>query len=222
MKKRVGSLALTASMIATLLAGCGNSAAEEEGVSTPKSDNETTGEVVSDGSEDTADEEEDLTDITVSFWSLASVPEEVNLVEDAINEITESDIGVTVHLNIMDVGSYIPQGAMANGVANGEDFDLVLSAAALSGSYPVMKANGMIMPIEDLLPEYAPELMETVPEEFLKGTTSDGHIYGVPSYCNKKNNMYWMCRTEVLEKADIDIDSIKTIDDLEKALYKIK
>ena len=222
MKKRVGSLALTASMIATLLAGCGNSAAEEEGVSTPKSDNETTGEVVSDGSEDTADEEEDLTDITVSFWSLASVPEEVNLVEDAINEITESDIGVTVHLNIMDVGSYIPQGAMANGVANGEDFDLVLSAAALSGSYPVMKANGMIMPIEDLLPEYAPKLMETVPEEFLKGTTSDGHIYGVPSYCNKKNNMYWMCRTEVLEKADIDIDSIKTIDDLEKALYKIK
>lgn len=220
MKKKLLAALLTVAMTASMLTGCGGGAAEEEGVSNQVAEDgtEEDGEEASEGE----DEGEDLTEITVSFWSLATVPEEVDLVEEAINEITEEEIGVTVHLNIMDVGSYIPNGAMANGVANGEDFDLVLTAAALSGHYGVMMSNGMLMPITDLLEEYAPELMATIPADFLGATTKDGEIYAVPSYCNKVQNMYWICRTDALEAAGIDISTVTSIEALDEALHKIK
>lgn len=217
MKKKLLAALLTVAMTATMLIGCGGGAAEEEGVSS---------EAVEDGTEEggegEAAGEEDLTEITVSFWSLATVPEEVDMVEEAINEITEEEIGVTVNLNIMDVGSYIPNGAMANGVANGEDFDLVLTAAALSGHYSVMMSNGMLMPITDLLQEYAPTLLNAIPEDFLGATSKDGEIYAVPSYSNKVQNMYWICRTDALEAAGIDINTVTSIEALDAALYKIK
>lgn len=227
MKKKMVAILLTASLAASVLAGCGN--AEEEGAEA--SQNETQREESESGQEETVEEpgtgsdeegEEDLAEITVSFWSLGSVPQEVDLVEEAINEITEPEIGVSVNLNIMDVGSYIPNGAMANGVANGEDFDLVCTAAALSGHYSVMMSNGMLLPMTDLLEEYAPELLDTVSEDFLGATTKNGEIYAVPSYSNKIKNMYWLCRNEVLEKAGIDISTVTDVEALEEALVKIK
>lgn len=225
MRKRFVAVLLTAAMTSGLLAGCGGTAAEEgapeggqaqEEGEAPVDDGEEAG-----GNADSG-EEEDLAEITVSYWSMANAPTEVNLVEDAINEITEPEIGVTVHLNVMDSGTYVPNGAMANGVANGEDFDLVLTAVALSGHYSVMMSNGMLLPITDLLEEYAPELLATVPESFLEVTSKDGEIYGVPSYCNKVKSMGWICRNSALEAAGIDINSVKTIEDLDAALFKIK
>ncbi len=217
MKRKLIAGLLTAAITAATAAGCGG-VSEEGSVETPPVENQ--------GKEDGGMDglEEDLSDITVSFWSLANVPKEEDLaqVEDAINEITEPGIHTTVHLNIMDVGSYIPNGAMANGVANGEDFDLVITAAALSGHYSVMMSNGMLMPITDLLKEYAPELLATVPEEFFVGTTKNGEIYAVPSYCNKVGSMYWIARNSALEAAGIDIASVKDIDDLDAALHAIK
>ncbi|MCI8894075.1 MAG: extracellular solute-binding protein [Lachnospiraceae bacterium] len=231
MKKKLIAALLTASMTAALLAGCGNGAAEEGAEDPAPATDESgdDGEEEGGGDADTdtdsdADGEEDLAEITVSFWSLAGVPDEENkaMVEDAINEITEAEINTTVHLNIMDVGSYIPNGAMANGVANGEDFDLVVTAAALSGHYNVMMSNGMLEPITDLLNEYAPELMATIPEGYLDATSKDGEVYAVPSYSNKVKNMFWIARNSALDAANIDINTIKTIDDLDAALHAIK
>lgn len=231
MKKKMVAVLLTLALTGSLMSGCGNAA--EEGTDT--TGNESQGEENAAGQEEREEtgtgeqgregeeeEEEDLAEITVSFWSLATVPQEVDLVEEAINEITEPEIGVTVNLNIMDVGSYIPNGAMANGVANGEDFDLVCTAAALSGHYSVMMSNGMLLPMSDLLKEYAPELLDTVSEDFLGATTKNGEIYAVPSYSNKIKNMYWLCRTEVLEQAGIDISTVTDVEALEEALVKIK
>ncbi len=233
MKKKIVSVLLAMATTSLLLAGCGNGAAEEgAGAPTPageegedeadagSEEGEEGGDQADAGSE--ADGEEDLAEITVAYWTMATAPQETELVEEAINEITEAEIGVTVHLNIMEGGVYTANGAMANGVANGEDYDLVLTSPALSGHYQVMMANGMLMPITDLLEEYAPELMATVPEDFMTATSKDGEIYGVSPYCNKVRSMYWICRNSVLDAAGIDIHSIKTIDDIEAALLKIQ
>lgn len=225
MKKKVVAWMLMTMVSLPMIAGCGTA---EEGVtdkdSSPEKvqDESDAGDDAQESQGDT--EEEDLAEITVSWWSLGTVPDEENLalVEEAINEITEAEINTTVHLNIMDSSSYIPNGAMANGVANGEDFDVVLTAAALSGHYSVMQANGMLQPMNELLEEYAPELLQTVPEDFLGATTKNGEIYAIPSYCNKVQNMYWVCRNEVLKGADIDINSVRTIEDIDEALHKIK
>lgn len=222
MKKKLIATLLTVAMTVTFLTGCGSGIKEEgneikeEGTETGEVNSETTEESEGDG------EVEDVSEITISYWSTASLPEEKDLVEKAINEITEKEIGVKVNLNIMDAGSYIPNGGMVNGVTNGEDFDLVLTAPALSGHFSVMTDNGMLIPIDDLLKEYAPDLLATVPQEYLDATTINGVVYAVPSYSNKVKNAYWACRKSVLEEAGIDITQISNIQDVEEALVKIK
>lgn len=225
MNKKLTAYFLLAGMSASvLLTGCSNGALEDNGDTAAAVDDKEN--IQSDGNDDHSEDtdNEDLAEITVSWWSLGQVPDDENLamVEDAINAITEDEIHTTVNLNIMDSGSYIPNGAMANGVANGEDYDLVLTAPALAGTYTNMLANGMLMPIGDLLTEYAPELLNTVPEQFLEATTVAGEIYAVPSYCNKVQNEYWVCRNEVLDTIGLDISTVKNVKDVENALKAIK
>ena len=50
--------------------------------------------------------DEDLADIEVMFWTLNTIPSDLETVEDAINAITEEKINTTVHLNIIEMGSY--------------------------------------------------------------------------------------------------------------------
>lgn len=203
-----------------LLSGCGNGIQEEE-----QDVDTVAGNDANEGGEDAGEEEmavEDLRDITVSYWSLISVPEEKEMVEEAINEITEEKIGVTVHLNIMDIGTYLVNGTMANGVANGEDYDLVLTTPAMSGHYINMLNNGMLLPLDDLLEEYGQGILETVPEKLLSATKNDGEIYAVPAYSNLQKSVYYAVKREVAEACELDMDSIKTLDDIEAVLAQIK
>ena len=217
MKKKLLAALLTLALVASLFAGCGGGPGEEGGSENKGSENVG-------GSEDTESEIQDIADVTLSFWSLGTVPTEeaVEKVENAINAILEPEIGVRLNLNIMDVGSYIPDGKMANGVANGEDFDVVCTAAALSGHFSNMYANDMLIEMNDLLDEYGQEMVEMLPDDWFAATTINGKIYGVPTYANKAKSMYWVVRNEVIEAAGLDLSKIKTIDDVEAALIKIK
>ena len=228
MKKRLLALVLAMLMTVSALTACSGAAEEGSGTASTaaKADTGADTDAQTDKAKEEvtkSGEEEDIAEITISYWSQATVPDAQNLdmVEDAINAITEEKINTTVHLNIMDAGTYIPNGAMANGVANGEDYDLVLTAAALSGHYSVMSSNGMLMPLNDLLEEYAPELLEIVPKDFYGATTKNGQILAIPSYCNKVKNLYWACRDEVLEGIGLKIEDIKTVEDIDAALKKI-
>lgn len=223
MKKKLVALLLMLAMTVSLMAGCKSGGATEEATVTDATTESTTTEsTTTESTTETTAAPQEISDITVSFWSLSKVPEETSKVEEAINAITEKEIGVRVHLNIMDVGSYIPNGAMANGVANGEDFDLILTAPALSGHYITMSNNGMLLPLNDLLDQYGQELKATVPAQFLDATTKDGKIYGVPVYGNKVKNLYWICRKAIADGAGIDTTTIKTVADIEAALLKIQ
>ena len=57
------------------------------------------------GSEDL----EDIAQIEVMFWTLNTIPTDVDMVEEAINEITREKINTEVNLNIIEMGSYVQQ-----------------------------------------------------------------------------------------------------------------
>ncbi len=225
MKKKWIALLMAACLSTSTAAGCG-SKAQEEGAEPQENaqgnEAEDAGENADPGTAGSQEEDADLTDITVSFWTLYGVPEEKDMVEEAINEITEEEIGVTVHLNIMDVGTYLVNGSMVNGVMNGEDFDLVLTTPGMSGHFANMRNNGMLLPLNDLLEEYGAGIQETVPENLFSATTKDGTIYAVPAYYNLQKSVYYAVKREVAEACNLDLDSIKDLDGVEKALAAIK
>lgn len=136
----------------------------------------------------------------------------MQLVEDAINEITEEKINTHVNLTIIDMGNYVSQVNLI--VSSGEKLDLMVNLPSEAPSFASMLSQNQLLDITELLNEHAKELLSIFPESWLGATTVDGKIYGVPSMGDKANTLYFICRTDVLEKTGVDPETIETADDL--------
>lgn len=143
----------------------------------------------------------------------------VQAVEDALNEITLKKINVKVDLEMLEMGTYLTQMAME--VSAGTKIDLITTFPAAAGSYTQMVASNQLMPLDDLLKENAQELLDTVPDDFLKATQKDGVTYAVPIYNDQRNDLYWQCKTSVLDELGIDPDSIKDYHDITEVFAKV-
>lgn len=65
--------------------------------------------------------------------------------------------------------------------ASGEIPDVVQASSYTDAALANAVAEGVFMPLEDLIPEYAPHLWETIPQETWEALRyDDGHIYGLP------------------------------------------
>ena len=215
MKRRI-SIFLVVCMLVTMFAAC---AKEEESVTGTETQTTVTAGPTQAASATATAVPEELKEINVIYWTLNTVPTEVAMVEEAINAITEPEIGVTVHLNVMDMGTYLTQASLM--VSNGEKVDLMATFPALSAHYASMQSQGMLMPLNEYLNTDGQELMAALPEYFLDATTKDGNIYAIPCYKNIISDLYWVCRISALKDAGVDPSTIKNMTDIENALVAI-
>lgn len=162
----------------------------------------------------------DVSEINIMFWTLAGLPKDTATVEKAINEITREKINTEIHLNILEAGNYVQQVNLM--MAGDEKIDLMVTLPGGSAHFNSMSAQNQLTDLTDLLKEYAPELLEQVPEKWLEATAVDGRYYAVPSFGDKVTPLYFVCRKDLLEQTGIQKDSIKNINDLEKLLAKVR
>ncbi len=219
--KRIIAL-LMAGTMAVSMAACGNS---ENGKGNQDAANDTQANDTADdtNAEDGTDGEweEDPAEVTWYMWNAGgtATPEGIDAVEEKLNEITLKKINVKVDLEVLEMGTYLTQMAMEVGA--GTKIDLITTFPAAAGSYAQMVSKNQLMPLDDLLAEYAPELLETVPAEYLKATQLNGTTYAIPIYNDQRNDLYWECRTSVLDEVGIDPDSIKDADDITEVFKKV-
>ncbi len=217
--KKVWAAFLTASLFTSLAAGCGNSS-EPESLDTAGKSSETAVGSSGDSGDSTQGYDEDIAEIEVMFWTMNTIPRDVQMVEDAINEITEEKINTQVHLNILEMGNYAQQLNLI--LSSNEKMDLMVTLPGESAHFNSMSSQNQLTDLTELLPEYAPELLETVPESWLKGTMVDGKILSVTSYGDKATPLGFVCRTDILEQTGIDPETLKTADDFEALFEKVK
>ena len=150
---------------------------------------------------------EDPAEITVILWANGAPPaaEALALVNEKINEITVPAINVIVDLQFWDVGTYI--GTAATAVGAGDNIDLMCTFPAAAPHFGSMSAQNMLLPLNDLLAEYAPGIMELIPEEWWAATTKNGEILGVPIYANKSNNYGMTVVKEWFDETGMKADS---------------
>lgn len=164
-------------------------------------------------------EDEDLAEIEVMFWTLNTIPSDLETVQNAINEITEAKINTTVHLNIIEMGNYIQQVNLM--MSSNEKLDLMVTLPGGPAHFNSMSSQKQLMDITELLDQYAPDLLKLIPENWLAGTTINGKIYSVTSYGDKATPLNFACRTDILEETGIDPTTIKTATDLEALFAKV-
>lgn len=167
-----------------------------------------------------SEENEDISEITVMFWTLDTVPKDIEKVEDAINAITEEEIHTKVHLNILESGNYVQQLNLM--MAGAETLDLMITQPGGASHFNSMTSQNQLTDITDLLTEYAPELLDTVPASWLEGTSVDGRIYAVPSFGDKATPLGFVCRKDLFEATGMSVGDIKTANDLETLFEKVK
>lgn len=127
-----------------------------------------------------------------------------------INEHTLRDLNMTLKLEILSFAQYMQTIPLE--LANLEKLDLL----ALPYEYGIQFTSaGYYNDLAPLLDTYGPHIMSTYPSEAVaKACTMDGFLFGVPVHKESCIQRTVIFRTDLLEKYQIDVSNISTLDDL--------
>lgn len=208
---------------ALVLAGCGGNNSSNSAASPSAS---SSGDSASAGAEASPANEgpnylgNDISQPVELKWYLPvpAVPQDLQLVEDAVNAITKEKINATVKLMMVPFGDY-PQ-KMNTVVASGEEADLIWTAN-WSFIYLQNVAKGAFAPLDDMLEQYAPDIFKQMPAYMREGVKVQGQTYAVPNYQSMFTNPGFVVQKEYVEKYGLDPASITKIEDMDSFFSKI-
>ena len=143
-----------------------------------------------------AEELEDITEVNILLWQAGCVIDEAKAVEDAVNEITESKIGVHVNIENISVAEYPTYFGLK--MAGGEPVDLAIAIPMGAVSFQQMYANNQLKDITDLANEYAPDIVEMM-GDYLDACRVNDRLYGIPSFRDYGQSIYLYMRKDILE-----------------------
>ena len=197
MKKRLLALTLATGMVFGLAACGGSSDTSSSGSGSGSAASGNDGEIAH---------------LVMSFRTNGTVPSEDNVkkVEDAVSAITREKIGAEVELMIIDSGSYKQQ--MTLMLSGDEQLDIMGANSAL---IPQSVAAEQLRDLKPLLDEYGKDITSLLSEETLQCGYFDGTMYCLPVQADSAVGYgYYSMNKAIVDKYNIDVDSIKTYDDL--------
>ena len=106
---------------------------------------------------------------------------------------------------------------MKMNMASGFDYDLCFTSDWLNYYDEAVRNGGLYD-----LTKYLEDIKTIVPEDIIKNVSYDGKIYGVPNIQIFAMPLAVKARKDLLEKYNFDLQSIKTVEDVEPFLKTIK
>lgn len=172
-------------------------------------------------SDTSKDKTEELKHVNLTWYYPGSYPfKDQDLVFEEANKYIKEKINATVDFKAIPWGEYEDKMRVVMGA--GEDYDIAFTSNWFN-NYHSNVAMGAYLPLNDLLPEYAPNLYQSIPESFWEATKVDGNIYGLINYQISARTSALNMKKENAEKLGITKDTVFTSkDDLEPYLKKAK
>ena len=218
MKKtaKILSLALAAAMTLSAFAGCGNgnggsnasSGTESKGTSSAVSQN-------SEGSAESTAAGGDGYTITMAY--LGNEQPNQDAVMAKIDEQVQKDLGMSFEGLLMGFGEY--QQKLNLMLSGGDKLDILPVVSNLANSYINAK---QIVNLADYIDEYGKGILEFMGEDVAKSGAVNGFIYGIPSNKESASQAGIVMRKDIVDELQIDVDAIKTYDDLTPIFEKVK
>lgn len=239
--QKITACLLTLGLTATLLSGCGqsegtdlNNGADTANVQSSTGSPEGSSQNNKTAQDDTgsfdekdgdtrtvSDDDEEMAEINMVYFSMAAIPSGLAEVEAAINKITEPEINTHVTIEMLEMGSYEQQINLK--ISSGEKMDLMVTFPYGSPTFSNMASQKQLMDISGLLAEYGQGVLDTV-GDFISATTVGDAIYGVTTYRTLNSNVYAVMRTDVLEDLGLleTAQNMSSFSDFEKILDAVK
>lgn len=159
---------------------------------------------------------EEPTELTVAFPLFGSVPQDMGLIQEAVNEVTLKKINAKVELLPINFSSWQQQ--MNLMLSSDEKLDLI----AVVGNFTQFMSKNQLLPMDKLLNEQGKGILEALDPEYLKAGKVNNVIYAVPTLRDMATSYGISMRKDLVEKYKIDVDKINTLADLEEPLKVIK
>lgn len=154
----------------------------------------------------------------IYFYDGSGAPRDVKAVQEAMNVILKKKINATVELRPFDWGSYEQKLNLT--FASGERCDLAFTASWLN--YPLNASKGNFLPIDNLLPKYAPNLYKFYNSAQWNGVKVQGKIFGAIANTFTPNSYGFITRADLAKKYNLNLARIKTYEDLMPYLEQLK
>ena len=218
MKKKYVNAVIAIGLAVIMLSGCSSTNGNSN---TNNSTNNSSGSSTANGASDTAAAgggAESYEKVVYAYPSFNNIPESATLdtVEEAINEITREKIGVEVELLPVAISDYAQQVTLS--LQGGEQIDVFFPLDGFNNAV----AAGMATDLTDLLDEYAAESKALVGESWLKATSKEGRIYGIPAYKPIALTPMVIYKKDITDELGIDMSKVNSIYDLTEVLRRVK
>jgi putative aldouronate transport system substrate-binding protein len=218
MKKTKATTLLLLSILLTATACGGGSGEKPGGTSAPSGEEAASGgEAESGGAPAEGQGNGEIVDLTVAFPVVTADQQGLQLVEEAMNKITEAKIGARVDFMPINAGEWLQQTNLLFS-SNGK-LDLTY---VHGGMYSNMVARGMLAPLDDLIGQYGGGITSAMDAKYLQATKIGGKTYSVPSNRDMAGSYGLVMRKDLADKYGIDPNSLHTLEDVAAALQKIK
>lgn len=154
-------------------------------------------------------EDTGITNIVVEMVNYGFDDADLQMVEDAMNEITEAEIGVHVHFLTVPISEMATKLGLQ--VAAGEQIDLTCTGLLTS---PITLVNeGLLQPITEYINNS--EVLSSKAGDMLKATTVNGEIYAYPGGFYTATGAAYFYDKDLAEEYNIDIpDHMDSEDEL--------
>ncbi|MGI6536943.1 MAG: ABC transporter substrate-binding protein [Caldicoprobacterales bacterium] len=165
-------------------------------------------------------ETEELEYVELIWYIAGDAAKDEEMVMEELNKYIKEKINATVDIRWISFGDY--QQRMSIIVGAGEEFDLCFVATTYFN--PVVNAqNGAFLPLDDLLPKYAPNLLKEVPEWVIEGAKIAGKVYVIPSYKDVADVFSIVFNKTMADEIGVDLSSSwRTMFNLDERFYKFK
>ncbi|MGO4181476.1 extracellular solute-binding protein [Paenibacillus sp. MCAF9] len=161
-------------------------------------------------------------EVTLKFYFGGDKKAATDEVWSKVSEYVKAKgLNVKFDINFIPFGDFKEK--MLVMAASGDNWDMNFDGDWLS--YKQMAAKGSYMALNDLLPEFAPNLHKKYEEQgTLAAATVNGNIVGLPWTMKMNERKFTGWRSDLVEKAGLDIPagSIKTIEDVDRLLRELK
>lgn len=167
-------------------------------------------------SNQSGDSELEPYELVIAFMYFGNEQRDTNLVAEEISKITKEKINATVKLMPLSVSAYNQQMNLI--LSGNEKLDLLFVG---SDNYAPFVNRGQLVAMDDLLEQHGQGVIEAV-GGFLEATKIGGQTYAVPTVRDYASDYGFVMRKDMVDKYNIDVDAIKTLEDVGDVLRLIK
>jgi putative aldouronate transport system substrate-binding protein len=201
------------SVFALTAAGCSNSNGSSSSSSSPSSSPSSSAAAASPTAKKL-----DPVELTWYYPENKANPD-LQLVNDAVNKITQAKINATIKLKPIEFGTY--EQKMNTMVAANEPMDIIWTSSWLF-KFDQNEKKGVFQPLDDLLKTNGQKLFSSLQEKFWNDAKLEGKIYAVPNWQISAQRAGLVIQKRFVDKYKLDVSKIKKIEDIEPFLKQIK